>query len=482
MGKTLTIWIPAFLCILLLCGFSFQCFAELLDGPVGYFTNRTGTNAASGGLEIILPPGTPQKKVNFSAKSVALHNLSKPAVAVDTVVDARINRTASLQKPPAPNGVQSISTYESRIGETGLLLEDSNLQMWVPQSYQEHSQVIYEYLQDGYDVLCELFGGHDMPVKFSVEHYPEGSPYFWGGTDGQGTIRYSYVNLEDDYPEWNLHEVSHVIGYYEEMAHCFARDLGLRGEHSVGYYETLGLMIGSETTLRAAWNPYIQQWVENNYQKFAATTQYYLEHNTGESGVPENIYLTRILAHIFKTEVVDAYGWSALSDAFEAIQEGYPLRYYARDHRWGGFLQYLCDVTGADFHTIFRNYGLPFMQWTGETGYESDGVEQTGGDHQYSFRIKLFDREGSQPTNVKLHLYESATADGNSFTMSFVQGNAESGWIYQKNVEIHAPEQYKYAFSADDSVHNIFQAVGQPTVKKFLIERAGAEWTWLLLY
>lgn len=389
-----------------------------------------------------------------------------------TVANTHLSSSAVAQteKPPAPNGVQSLATYEDRIGEPGLLIEDPNLQIWVPERYEEHSRLIFEYLQSGYEVLQEMFGGHDMPVKFSVEHYPPDSPYGWGGTDARGTIRYGYSNLEDDSPEWHQYGVPHVAGYYEEMAHCFAYDLGLRGEVSVGYYETLGMMIGGETALRAAWNPYTQQGIDDSYQVFAATTEYYLEHNTGEPDVPENIYLTRILAHIFKTEVVDVYGWEALSNAFAVIQSSYPLRAYARDHTWGGFLEYLGNVTESDLHAVFGNYGLPVMQWTGEPGYESDGIELTWEANRFRFRIKIFDREESQPIDVQLHLYKDSVASGTPLAMSFAGGNAQAGWIYEAEVEISEPGRYRYAFSANDGVHDVFQAVGEPTVKRFVLE------------
>lgn len=515
---------------------------------------------------------------------------------------------AYTEKPPAPNGVQSLVAYESRIGEQGLLIEDPDLQMWVPERYEEHSRVIFAYLQDGYQVLRDMFGAHDMPVKFSVEHYPPGSPYAWGGTDARGTIRYGYANLEDDTPEWNLYGVPHVSGYYEEMAHCFVYDLGLRGEVSVGYYEALGMMMGGEAALRAAWNPHIQQSRDDGRQTFAASTSYYLEYNTCEPNIPENICLTRILAHIFMTEVVDVYEWEALSNAFAAIQDGYPLRTYDRDHTWGGFLEYLGGVTGLDLHAVFGTYGLPLVQWTGEPGYESDGAQPTGEASYYEFRAKMVDREGSQPTDVQLHLYGSSlwrigtfddsggefdsdphddpevvvftigqpeaefpsgigtdigsqrsvievhfsgdlsagstltirwTPGGSSATeqfsitldglpvgmsqalsgqpnpysfvtesfelpptagnshvlrlehlmgdgnywdalqlggcpsthlpMSFVEGDASAGWIYQAEVEIDDPGLCRYAFSANDGVHGVFQAVGQPTLLKEVV-------------
>lgn len=376
----------------------------------------------------------------------------------------------TADKPPAPNGVQSLAVYESRIGEPGLLIEAANLQMWVPQSYEEHSQIIFNYLESGYEVLRELYGDHDMPVKFSIKHYPEGSPYFWGGTDGQGTIRYGYSVLVDDTPEWNQYGVPHVIGYYEEMAHCFVRDLGIRGEVSVGYYETLGLMIGQETTLRAAWNPYIQQQVDDGYQAFATSASYYLEHDTCEPHIPENICLTRVLAHAFKTQVVDVHGWEGLADGFAAIQGDYPLRAYARDHTWGGFLGYLGRAIDVDLHAVFGGYGLPVAQWTGEPGYETDGVEHTGTEGQYRFRVRIVDREGNQPTDVQLHLYEDGKTSGMSVAMSSVGGNAQEGWLYEAEVDILLLGRYTYAFSGNDGVHSVFQAIGEPTMKQAVLE------------
>jgi hypothetical protein len=368
---------------------------------------------------------------------------------------------AEASKPLAPNGVHNMTTYESRIGEQGLLFEDENLQMWVPASYENHSTIIFDYLVAGYSNLSSIFGNHEYPYKFSVEHYPPGSPYLWGGTDARGTIRYGYSNLEDDTPEWNLYGVPHMIGYYEEMAHCFVYDFGVRGEVSVGFYETLGMMIGGETTLRAAYNPYIETRIEDNYQTFNETTIYYLEHDDGPPGVPENIWLTRVLAHIFKTEVIDVYSWDTLSDVFESMRDSYPLRKYDRDHTWGGFLHYLEEVTATDFHTIFGNYGLPMLTWTGEIGYERDGVEKTG-NSTYRFRVKCLDREKKQPENVKLHLYSEEPVPESPLEMLYISGNNETGWIYE--VEANISITILYAISADDGAHSVFQAVGLPTI------------------
>ncbi|MCD4843414.1 MAG: FG-GAP-like repeat-containing protein [Methanosarcinales archaeon] len=422
-----------------------------------------------------LPLDAPYGSYNASTAIWNGYNPSTKLMIKPKYGDSKnIEGAFKVSKPPAPEGVKSLEEYEDRIGEEGLLLENSNIQMWVPKRYEEHSRVIFQYLKVGYANLTSIFGGHDMPVKFSIEHYPLGSSYFEGGTYAEGTIRYSYINLEDNFPEWNDHQVPHMVGYYEEMAHCFANDLGLKGEVSVGFYETLGLMIGGETALRAACNEYTEKEINGelrtnrNYQKFSETTEYYLNHDTGEDGMKENIYLTQILAHIFKTEIVDIYGWIALSNAFSAIQsETYPLRNYHQNHTWGGFLNYLGQVTGSDFHPIFRAYGLPIVQWSGEQGYELDGVEVV--DNHFIFRVRLFDRESNQPTNVTLHLYGD-TSKQDSYSMSFVEGNSETGWVYEKTLEIQEPEGYEYAFSADDLNHTIFQAIGEPTVKRSIID------------
>ena len=361
-----------------------------------------------------------------------------------------------------------MAVYESRIGEIGLLLEDPNIQMWVPARYETHSRIIFRYLQDGYTALKKLFGDHDMSVKFSIEHYPEGSPYATGGTGPLGGIAYSYSNLVDNSPEWNQYGIPHMMGYYEEMAHNFRYDLG----PGFGFYEALGMMIGSEITLNVAWNPYVQQLVEDAYKSFAETTAYYLEHNTGEPGVTENIYLTRILAHVFKTEVIDPYGWKALTETFRTIQQDYPLRLYDTSHSWGGFLGFLNNVTGKDMHPVFGDYGLPVLEWTGEPGFESGGFKLQNSSDRCQFRIKIIDREGTQPSDVKAHLYHYISAPaGVSYPMYFVGGNASLGWIYEAYLQLSDASGWTYAFSAKDGIHPVFQAVGKPTEKHPIIKK-----------
>jgi len=356
-------------------------------------------------------------------------------------------------KPLAPNGVHDIVTYENRIGEQGLLIEDDDIQMWVPRTHENHSQIIFDYLVSGYKNLSSIFGDHDYPYKFSIEHYPEGSQYIWGGTDARGTIRYGYSNLEDDTPEWNQHGVPHMIGYYEEMAHCFIHDF-----MHTGFYETLGSMIGSEVTLRAAYNPHIESLISNSYQVFADTTSYYLQHNTGPPGVADNIWPTRVLSHVFKTEVIDVYGWSALTNTFKSLQlEDYPLKHYYRNHTWGGFLNYLESQTSSDINSIFADYGLPSLQWFEGDGYQK-GMMRID-DNDYSFRLKAFDREGDQPSDVKLHVYSGTSS---TYAMTFIRGNNEIGWTFEANMTLTV--NYTYAFSARDSAHSIFQAVGLPTL------------------
>jgi hypothetical protein len=365
----------------------------------------------------------------------------------------------------APNGVRDMTAYENRIGEQGLLIEDENLQMWVPQRYETHSRIIFDYLVAGYSNLSSIFGSHEYSYRFSVEHYPLGSPHFWGGTDARGTIRYGYSNLEDNTPEWNLHGVPHVIGYYEEMAHCFVYDFGVIGDawggsFSVGFYETLGLMIGSETALRAAYNPYIETSISNYYQTSSETTSYYLQHNAGPPGVGNNIWPTRVMSHMFKIEVVDIYGWNAFTNTFSLLkQEEYPLKQYDRDHTWGGFLNYLGTQTSSGLYTIFADYGFPSLYWL-EEGWYQKGLMRVDDAH-YSFRVKCFDREGDQPSDVKLHVYSSPSS---VYAMTFIGGNNVTGWIFEANVTLNGPTGYEYSFSLRDGAHSIFQGVGLPTL------------------
>jgi hypothetical protein len=94
----------------------------------------------------------------------------------------------------------------------------------------------------------------------------------------------------------------------------------------------------------------------------------------------------------------------------------------------------------------------------------------------YAFVTEHFDLPPTPGSEHVLRL-EHLTGDGNywdmlgladcsgSVPMSFVEGNAAMGWIYQSEVEIYDPQRCQYAFSANDSVHPVFQAVGEPTVK-----------------
>jgi hypothetical protein len=199
-------------------------------------------------------------------------------------------------------------------------------------------------------------------------------------------------------------------GYYEEMAHCFVCDFGIIDEISVGFYETLGLMIGNEVTLQSAFNPYVETTVSYYYQTCKDTVNYYLQYNTGPPGVSENIWPTEVLSHIFKIEVIDVCGWAAFTNTFNYLQtKSYPLRQYVSDHTWGGFLSYLSEQTTSDLNEIFSNYGLPKIQWFEENGYKK-GVLQINTDY-YSFRVRFFDREGNQPIYVKLHTYSSISKE-----------------------------------------------------------------------
>jgi hypothetical protein len=353
-----------------------------------------------------------------------------------------------------------MAVYTNRIGEGGVLIDRGSIQLWAPSTYQAHAEVIHSYLTNGYDTLSQLFGAHLTPYRFSIEHYPAGNPYVLGGTDSQGTVRYDYTNLEDDTPEWNLYGVPHMSGYYEEMAHCFVHDFS-----DAGFYETLGLMMGGEATLRSAWTPLTQAQIAGGYVTYSNTAAYYLAHNEGPPGVAANIWPTRVLAHVFKSQVVDPFGWAAFSRAFAALREqGYPLRGYAAPHSWGAFLDHLSGTLTNDFHAVFAAYGLPQFSWAGDGGFESDAVEATPDGAVHRFRIRARDVNGDVPTQVRLFLYDGFGQTLQSpYALTNAGGSAAQGWTFQTEIPLTHPEQVWYAFAAVDGRHSVFQAVGTPT-------------------
>jgi len=113
----------------------------------------------------------------------------------------------------------------------------------------------------------------------------------------------------------------------------------------------------------------------------------------------------------------------------------------------------------------------PTLTWTGEPGYEADGVSPDEGDSTltFTFRVKYTDADGDAPQTgyPKLYLNKSGNpVTGSPFAM--LEGNTEpftTGRIYtiDKN-DLETGSDYTYYFEAKDINNN--QATGIATIEK----------------
>jgi len=97
---------------------------------------------------------------------------------------------------------------------------------------------------------------------------------------------------------------------------------------------------------------------------------------------------------------------------------------------------------------------LPQLSWTGEAGYENDGLNPEGGATYttYYFRIKYTDQDNQEPKTgyPKVHILK----DGSLFlsaTMQYISGLYNTGAIYQTQIILSTPSMtYAYYFETYD--------------------------------
>jgi DNA/RNA endonuclease YhcR with UshA esterase domain len=123
-------------------------------------------------------------------------------------------------------------------------------------------------------------------------------------------------------------------------------------------------------------------------------------------------------------------------------------------------------TSGININAFTNN--PPVLEWTGESGYENDGVEPDGGNVSttFEFRIKYVDQDNNPPLSgyPKVHiLKEGAEITGSPFSMEEVDSNDTDytdGKLYKFSTNLSAGN-YSYYFEAKDE-HNA-NATGEPT-------------------
>jgi len=86
--------------------------------------------------------------------------------------------------PQGPNPslkYPDLASYESAIGEPGVLLERDHVWLFAPKTFDREARVILAYLVKAYEELYAIVGVH-TEHKIVVYHFPEGHPDAFGGT------------------------------------------------------------------------------------------------------------------------------------------------------------------------------------------------------------------------------------------------------------------------------------------------------------
>jgi hypothetical protein len=197
---------------------------------------------------------------------------AKPAGSVEseiqpvpTAVDApAVQRLNPQLKYP------DLASFEKTIGGLGIMLTSEHVYLFAPKRRTLGANVVFPYLVRAYDELKRITGV-DTEYIMVVYNFPKGHEDAFGGTSNC-TIWYDDSNLElDQHEEWRKHQVPHVSGYIEEMAHNF--DAGL---HAMFGWEMVGWNLGIQATKRVADNPIFEQDLASTRRGQAETYRRYV--------------------------------------------------------------------------------------------------------------------------------------------------------------------------------------------------------------
>ncbi len=126
------------------------------------------------------------------------------------------------------------------------------------------------------------------------------------------------------------------------------------------------------------------------------------------------------------------------------------------------------NVTSGVILSVTAN-AAPTLDWTGEEGYESDGVEPSSGASSTTFvyRVKYTDADNDAPLSgyPKVHILKSSVEiSGSPFAMNEVDSSDTTytdGKLYTYSTTLSAGSDYTYYFEAKDA--NSLNATGTPT-------------------
>ena len=170
----------------------------------------------------------------------------------------------------------------------------------------------------------------------------------------------------------------------------------------------------------------------------------------------------------------------------------YPMKYLTGTYTTGAIYSYSTTLmlTGSTYSYWFEAYDsywgpaygtptvskngpvvmdTPVLSWTGESGYETDGVSPDYGKNTtiYTYRVKYVDIYNHAPLagSPRVHILQNGSEiSGGPFAMSYSSGNVIVGAIYSFSTTISissSNDNYAYYFDAQDFSH--IPAIGTPT-------------------
>jgi len=114
--------------------------------------------------------------------AIRLQHLSGDGLRFDNVALCRFQDPGLLPLPLNPNlKFPTLSSYEAEIREKGVMLQGSEILLFSPKTREREASIIFDHVARAYGELYRIVGRRPR-YKIVIYHFPEGSPYAFGGT------------------------------------------------------------------------------------------------------------------------------------------------------------------------------------------------------------------------------------------------------------------------------------------------------------
>lgn len=256
-------------------------------------------------------------KLQQGDNQIHLLHLSGDGLRFDNVALCLFPDPGLLPLPLNPNlKFPTLSSYEAEIREKGVILQSPDILLFSPKKREREALIIFDHVGRAYGELYRIVGRRPR-YKIVIYHFSEGSPHAFGGTS-DCTIWYGYENLAlEKQEEWVKHQVPHVSGYIEEMAHNF-----VAATYATFGWEAIGAILGTKATEKIAGNTILARHNSETRNLQAQTFNRYVASGyVFPADIAPNL-CDRIHSHIL-WECERKYGENFWPDLFREIAKEY---------------------------------------------------------------------------------------------------------------------------------------------------------------